>query len=89
MKLFEYLAAGRPVVATPLPSLNDLRGLFRPAASAGELVEAIAAALAAPAEGVPDADDPVLRTHTWGSRLDVMLAIIHGGTSPRGSELLA
>jgi glycosyltransferase involved in cell wall biosynthesis len=90
MKLFEYLAAGRPVVATPLPSLNDLRGLFRPAESAGELVEAVAAALAAPAEGVPDADDPVLRTHTWGSRVDVMLALVERGRSSSSvSELPA
>jgi glycosyltransferase involved in cell wall biosynthesis len=45
MKFFEYLAAGRPVVATPLPALADYRDVAALCEGAGEFEAAIAAAL--------------------------------------------
>ncbi|MDE3088988.1 MAG: glycosyltransferase [Chloroflexota bacterium] len=45
MKFFEYLAAGKPVVATDLPTLGEFRDLFYPAQDADEFCIALQAAL--------------------------------------------
>ena len=79
MKFFEYLAAGCPVIATPLPALAEFRHLFRTASTSRDLVAAITATLAEPTSGIPPVDDPILRTHSWSARLDAMLGIIKGG----------
>jgi glycosyltransferase involved in cell wall biosynthesis len=68
MKVYEYLAAGLPVVSTPLPSLAGVAQIAR-ASSAEELVQALEQALAA--------DSPALRaqrsadasSHSWDRRL--------------------
>jgi glycosyltransferase involved in cell wall biosynthesis len=44
MKFFEYLAAGKPVVATDLPSLAEFRDYFYPANGAAEFASALSAA---------------------------------------------
>ena len=41
LKFFEYLAAGKPVVSTPLPSLGDFRNLFYSARNSAEWINAI------------------------------------------------
>lgn len=43
MKFFEYLAAGKPVVATDLPTLAEFREYFYPARNASEFAAALAA----------------------------------------------
>ncbi len=43
MKFFEYLAAGKPVIATDLPTLTEFREYFYPAHSAAEFAEALVA----------------------------------------------
>jgi|HigsolmetaAR201D_1030396.scaffolds.fasta_scaffold11020_2 glycosyltransferase involved in cell wall biosynthesis len=68
MKVYEYLAAGLPVVATPLPSLRDVPDVVT-AADAGEMAAAL--------QAVMDADGPQARAgrsdaaaaHSWESRL--------------------
>jgi glycosyltransferase involved in cell wall biosynthesis len=79
MKFFEYLAAGKPIVGTPLPALAEFRDLFRTAATSQEMVAAIAAVLAEPSGGIPAVDDSILRMHSWSARLDAMLALIQDG----------
>jgi glycosyltransferase involved in cell wall biosynthesis len=71
MKYFEYLAAGRPVVATPLPALAELGALHREAGTPDALIDAIAGAIAAPT-AVP-INHPALQSHSWDARLDAML----------------
>jgi glycosyltransferase involved in cell wall biosynthesis len=71
MKYFEYLAAGRPVVATPLPALAEFSSLHWQAATPDALIDAIAGAIAAPAT-VP-INHPALLSHSWDARLDAML----------------
>ncbi|MFK4560614.1 glycosyltransferase [Bradyrhizobium ottawaense] len=46
MKFYEYLAAGRPIVATDLPALQDLKHLFHIAKGADQFVAGIEACLA-------------------------------------------
>ena len=43
MKFFEYLAAGKPVIATDLPTLAEFREYFYPAHNAAEFAAALAA----------------------------------------------
>lgn len=49
MKLHEYLAAGRPVLATPIPSLEDFTAVIRLEATAEGWRAGLADALSSPA----------------------------------------
>ena len=79
MKFFEYLAAGKPLVATPLPSLTEFAGLYAVASDAKEFVSCIEALLQAPGCGILPSDHPVLRAHSWSARLQKMLAVLSRG----------
>jgi glycosyltransferase involved in cell wall biosynthesis len=78
MKFFEYLSAGRPVVATPLPALAEFAAYHRIASGWAAFIREIELTLADPAARVITPDHPVLRQHSWQARLDAMLAIIDG-----------
>jgi glycosyltransferase involved in cell wall biosynthesis len=75
LKFFEYLAAGKPVVATPLEALEDYSGSFRTADSAERFHDAIDGILAGDR---PDADFclRLAQEHTWDKRLDSMLKVL-------------
>ena len=78
MKFFEYLAAGLPVVATPLPALADYAELAlvavpQPAAFAAALDAALAGA------GPPlEARLAAARRHTYAGRTREMLEVVDG-----------
>lgn len=67
-KLFEYLAAGKPVVATPLPALRRLKAPHRLARTAEEFGTAIAAALDDRGEEASRARRASALAHTWELR---------------------
>jgi glycosyltransferase involved in cell wall biosynthesis len=75
MKVYEYLAAGLPVVASELPALAGVEGVER-AADAGEMASLIGTAL--------ENDSPALRaersaaaaTHSWDGRLKEIAAAV-------------
>lgn len=82
VKLYEYLAAGRPVVSTTLPELLGLEGVDvfcadTPEAFVAQLERALAVA-----------DDPArvrvrqawAQTHDWSSRVDALLPLLEGAT---------
>jgi glycosyltransferase involved in cell wall biosynthesis len=74
LKLYEYLAAGRAVVSTPVPDLPTFGDLVWQAHTAQEFVRAIEDALAS-------AHDPVLqqrrieavRPHSWEARAETVM----------------
>jgi glycosyltransferase involved in cell wall biosynthesis len=74
LKLYEYLAAGRAVVSTPVPDLPAFADLVWQAHTAQEFVHAIEDALAS-------AHDPVLqqrrieavRPHSWEARAETVM----------------
>jgi len=76
MKVYEYLAAGLPVVATPLPALAEVAEVAK-AQTPGDFEAAVAAALAS-------SDDPAQRAarsaaaagHSWEARLAEIAAAI-------------
>ena len=65
LKVFEYLAMGVPVAATPLQPLEGLEGVYTDA----DLVVAVRHAL----EGPPPDGEAALARHGWGERLGSLL----------------
>jgi glycosyltransferase involved in cell wall biosynthesis len=91
MKFFEYLAAGLPVVSTPIGALDEFKALYASAPDAASFIAAVESILARPRVALP-LDAPVLRENSWDRRLDRMLAVIDtastngtGGT-PRAAQ---
>ena len=75
MKVYEYLAAGLPVVSTPLPALSDVAEVAR-AGDAAEMAARIGATLAR-----DDADLRMERSraaagHSWEARLEQLAAAV-------------
>lgn len=72
MKLYEYLAAGKPVLSTPMPALGDMDGIVVTARTDADWIAAIGAMLEAPPPAIA-LDDPALADYSWDARLDRML----------------
>lgn len=71
IKLWEYLAAGKPIVSTDVAGFRDYAGVLSIARSVDEFVEAMQAALVEPpAAGL--ARRELVRAHSWESRLDAV-----------------
>jgi glycosyltransferase involved in cell wall biosynthesis len=68
MKVYEYLAAGLPVVSTPLPALAGLQDIAF-AADATAMAGALDAALAADDPSLRRARSDRARDHSWDRRL--------------------
>lgn len=77
MKFYEYLASGKPVIASRLDSLADVSGPFLTATSPQEWLNAIDRCLSSQPEMLA-LDDPLLSEYSWESRLDRMLEKIDG-----------
>ncbi|HWJ42995.1 MAG TPA: glycosyltransferase [Solirubrobacterales bacterium] len=69
MKVYEYLAAGLPVLATPLPALEGVEAI-ETVGSAAELVAAAERALAADSPQVRRARSEDAASHSWEARLE-------------------
>jgi glycosyltransferase involved in cell wall biosynthesis len=67
LKLYEYLAGGRPVVSTRVPAARRLAGAVRIADTHQAFVEAVEAALADPPHAQAERLEAV-RPHTWDAR---------------------
>lgn len=69
MKVYEYLAAGLPVVSTPLPSLRGVEGVDF-AADADEMTSLIEGCLASDTQRARRARFELARGHSWESRME-------------------
>jgi glycosyltransferase involved in cell wall biosynthesis len=87
MKVYEYLAAGLPVVATALPALAGVKEVVR-AGDASAFAEALDRALAHDGGGEPErrARSAAAAAHSWDARLAEIAAAVaaletgrHGG----------
>jgi glycosyltransferase involved in cell wall biosynthesis len=76
MKFFEYLAAGCPVVATPLPALEGFQAIHQVANDTNGFIVAIEAALTSKVSHMLPADHAVLQAHSWNTRMSTMIATI-------------
>lgn len=97
LKFYEYMAAGKPIVATPLPALADYAGrpdLVRFAAGTEAFAAAVAAALEEPrTEALRAARREEARRHSWPERMadisraveEALVARAAGGAPAGGS----
>lgn len=73
LKLFEYLASGKPVVATPIPAVKTVSDYVRIAATPAETVEAIGEALAETGTAASERRIKLAKGHSWESHVDQKL----------------
>ncbi len=78
VKFFEYLSAGKPVVATPLPELEPHRALFYSANDADEFITGIEAALEEDDSDLVNRRIEFARDNTWEKRYAEISANIEG-----------
>jgi teichuronic acid biosynthesis glycosyltransferase TuaH len=74
LKLYEYLAGGRPVAAVDLPPIRSVGGRMALGPAGGDLAPAVRAALEMGPAGEEERLDFV-RTHSWSRRFDELLAL--------------
>jgi glycosyltransferase involved in cell wall biosynthesis len=76
LKTFEYLAAGKPVVASGLPELRGFEPHVLLAEDAASFVEAVEAALARTAPEDVEARQAVAAANTWETRTERLLELV-------------
>ncbi len=83
IKLYDYLATGRPIVSTNVAMHPDLREHVHVAADAREFEAAIAKALAEPSEAIAPRREAAM-AHQWEVRVREALDILGRFFSPEG-----
>jgi glycosyltransferase involved in cell wall biosynthesis len=69
MKVYEYMAAGLPVLATPLPALEGVAGVTT-VIDAGELIEAAESAFAEDSPQLRRGRSRLAAGHSWEARIE-------------------
>jgi glycosyltransferase involved in cell wall biosynthesis len=69
MKVYEYLAAGLPTVATPLPAIREVEGISF-AETAADMVHELETAIRDDSEQARQDRSRLARSHSWETRLD-------------------
>ncbi len=88
IKLWEYLAGGKPIVSTDVAGFRDYPQFVRLAATSETFLAACEAALAAGQTGQEDRRAEAQR-HSWGSRMDAVEAVMQECLSAVGQECLS
>ena len=76
LKLYEYLAAGKPVVVTGLPHLRDVGPLVSVCEGVDQTLEAIEAGLGRRTPDIVAERQALARANTWESRVARLLGLI-------------
>jgi len=76
IKLREYLAAGLPVVSSPMPEVFHYRPAVETAETVDEFIGACATALAAGQAGDPGARRALVREESWRARVEEISKIV-------------
>jgi glycosyltransferase involved in cell wall biosynthesis len=77
MKFFEYLAAGKPVIATDLPTLAEFRDFFYPVHDAEEFAAALDATVGEDVARVA-ARVAIAQKYSWDARMGEIEKIVQG-----------
>lgn len=82
VKVYEYLAAGKPVVCVDLPELAAFDGVVSTACNHAEFLQGVAAALSEKDGPMPARRREFAAANTWSHRVSAMQALIAGLTTP-------
>ena len=77
MKVYEYLAAGLPVVATPLPALEGVAGIDT-VASAEELIASAERELSVGSPERRQDRSHAAASHSWEARIEEIERVLGG-----------
>jgi glycosyltransferase involved in cell wall biosynthesis len=86
LKLFEYLAAGRPIVTTPLPELLPFVDYIRIGSSPGEFRESIELSLSTP---LAPASEAFLNDNSWDAKAELLWRQLQQLYAPNVGSLFA
>jgi glycosyltransferase involved in cell wall biosynthesis len=75
IKLFEYLAAGKPVVSTPSPVVREFDDVVRIGATADEFIDHIECSLRDD-PGAPARRMARVRPYTWAARAQELAGLL-------------
>ena len=81
IKLWEYLAAGKPIVSTPVAGFREFPQFVRLAADADAFADSVQAAIAE-GSALADARRAEARKHSWRSRVEQIEAILQSCLQP-------
>jgi glycosyltransferase involved in cell wall biosynthesis len=76
LKFFEFLAAGKPVVSTPLPELIPYGSVARLAATAEAFARELEIALREDSPKLREARLAIARENTWEAKADRMQRVL-------------
>jgi glycosyltransferase involved in cell wall biosynthesis len=76
LKLYEYLACGKPIVATDVPAAQRFSSVVRIAKSERDFVSSMQAALSEDSSALHDERRHIATQHTWQQRVDTLSAAI-------------
>lgn len=88
VKVYEYLSAGKPVVAIDLPEMAQFEGLVATAKGHNEFISKVREALAIPACDDAEARQNFAMQHTWHSRVDNLVTVIERLPRPLASIIV-
>lgn len=77
IKLWEYLAAGKPIVSTNVAGFRDYPDLVSVAATSNDFVNLLARA-SSESPDLPSQRQQVVRQHTWDQRIETIAALLNG-----------
>lgn len=77
LKLYEYLAAGKPIISTPVAGADQFQDLVQTAISPEDFSTHIVRLLDQEEPALRERRIAMARTHDWKQRIDIMLDIIH------------
>jgi glycosyltransferase involved in cell wall biosynthesis len=86
IKLWEYLAAGKPIVATPVAGFRDYPELIHVAGTPDEFINALTAALTEGDAKVAERQ-LIARQNSWGARVDEVEKVIASVIDARARSL--
>ena len=86
LKLYEYLACGRPVVGADIPATRSFAGLVRIADGPEAFAAAIAAALAEDSPDLAAERQAVAAANTWDMRVEQISGLLTAGLRQAPSQ---
>lgn len=85
IKLYEYLAAGKPVVSTPVPAARRFRDIVHVAETNQEFVQAVQLCLHEPADAMAKRLERI-QSHSWGHRVRLHEKLVESRLQLKAAE---